>query len=96
VLHTVKGEKNIVYTVKIIKANYILCRNCLLKHVFDEEMEGRIYVKGGRGRRRKHLLDDLEETRGYCNLKEVAPDRTVCRTQLEGVIDLSQDRLRNE
>jgi hypothetical protein len=59
-------------------------------------MEGRIYVKGGRGRRRKHLLDDLEETRGYCSLKEVERDHTVWRTHLEEAMDLSQDRLRNE
>jgi hypothetical protein len=99
VLRTVKEEENIVHTVKRIKANWIghiLRRNCLLKHVFEEEMVGRIYVKGRRRRRRKHLLDDLEETIGYCNLKEIAPDRTVCRIQLEEAMDLSQDRLRNE
>jgi len=33
-----------------------------------------------RGRRRKQLLDDLMERRGYCNLKEEALDRTVWRT----------------
>ena len=32
-----------------------------------------------RGRRRKQLLDDLKETRGYCKLKEEALDRTVWR-----------------
>jgi len=31
-----------------------------------------------RGRRRK-LLDDLKESRGYCHLKEEALDRTVWR-----------------
>jgi len=29
-----------------------------------------------RGRRRKKLLDDLKDRRGYCNLKEEALDRT--------------------
>ena len=32
-----------------------------------------------RGRRRRKLLDDLKERRGYCHLKEEALDRTVWR-----------------
>ena len=36
-------------------------------------------MTGRRGRRRRKLLDDLKESRGYCNLKEEAPDRTVWR-----------------
>jgi len=31
------------------------------------------------GRRRKTLLDDLKERRGYCELKEEALDRTMWR-----------------
>ena len=34
---------------------------------------------GRRGRRRRKLLDDLKERRGYCRLKEEALDRTVWR-----------------
>jgi hypothetical protein len=34
-----------------------------------------IEVTGRRGRRRRKLLDDLKERRGYCHLKEEAPDR---------------------
>ena len=34
-------------------------------------------VTGRRGRRRKQLLDDLKETRGYCKLQAEALDRTV-------------------
>ena len=30
-----------------------------------------------RGRRRKKLLDDLKDRRGYCQLKEEALDRTM-------------------
>ena len=30
-----------------------------------------------RGRRRKELLDDLKDRRGYCQLKEEALDRPV-------------------
>jgi hypothetical protein len=33
-----------------------------------------------RGRRRRKLLDDLKERRGYCHLKEEALDRTMWRT----------------
>jgi hypothetical protein len=38
---------------------------CLPEHVIEGKIEGRIEVMGGRGRRCKQLLDDLEETRGY-------------------------------
>jgi hypothetical protein len=34
-------------------------------------------VKGRRERRRRKLLDGLKERRGYCYLKEEAPDRTI-------------------
>jgi hypothetical protein len=47
VLHRVKGERNILRTVKRRKANWIchfLRRNCLLKHVIEGKMEGRIEV----------------------------------------------------
>ena len=32
---------------------------------------------GRRGRRRRKLLDDLEERRGYCHLKKDALDRNM-------------------
>jgi len=34
-------------------------------------------VAGRRGRRRRKLLDDLKERRGYSHLKEKALDRTM-------------------
>jgi hypothetical protein len=81
------GRKNLVLyysiilqTIKRRKANYIchiLRRNCLLKHVIERKREGIIEVTGGRGRRRKQLLDDLKENTGYRKLREEAPDRTV-------------------
>jgi hypothetical protein len=64
VLHSVKEERNILLTIQRKKANWIghiLRRNCLLKHV----IEGKIEVTGRRIRRRKQLLDDLKEQRGY-------------------------------
>jgi hypothetical protein len=47
----------------------------LLKERYEEGME----VTGRRGRRRRKLLDDLKERRGYCHLKEEALDRTMWR-----------------
>ena len=41
----------------------------------------RIEVTGRRGRRRRKLLDDLKERRGYSHLKEEALDRTVWRAR---------------
>ena len=38
-----------------------------------------IEVTGRQGRRRRKLLDDLKERRGYCHLKEEALDRTTWR-----------------
>jgi hypothetical protein len=37
-----------------------------------------------RGRRRKKLLDDLKERRGYSHLKEEALDRTMWRNRFRG------------
>jgi hypothetical protein len=71
VLHRVKEEKNIVHTIKRRKANWIghiLRRNCLLKHVIEGKLEGRIQVSGRRGRRHKQLVDELK------NLEEEALD----------------------
>jgi hypothetical protein len=78
VLHRVKEERNIAHTIKRRKANWIghiLRRNCLLKHVIEGKLEGRIEMVGRRGRRHKQLLDDLKEKRRYCKLKEEALDR---------------------
>jgi hypothetical protein len=55
-------------TIKRRKANcigHILRRNCLLKHVIEGKLEGRIEMTGRRGGRRKQLLDDLKENRLY-------------------------------
>jgi hypothetical protein len=67
-LHAVKEERNILHTIKRREAHWIghiLLRNCLLKHVTEENIEGRTEVTERRERRRKQLLDDLKETRKY-------------------------------
>jgi hypothetical protein len=84
VLHRVKEERNILHTIKRRKANWIghiLSRNCLLKHVIEGKLEGRIEMTGRRGRRRKQLLDDLTEKKRYWKLKEETLDRTLWRTR---------------
>jgi hypothetical protein len=54
-------------------------RNRLLKHIIERKIEGRIEVTGRQGRRRKQLLNDCKEKRGYWKLKEEASNRTVLR-----------------
>jgi hypothetical protein len=54
-----------------------LLRNYHLKHVIEGRIERMVEVAGRRGRRRKHLFDDLEEKRGYWKLKEETLDRTL-------------------
>jgi hypothetical protein len=55
VLEGVKKDRNILYTVRR-KANWsgnILHTHCLLKHVTERKMEGRLELTGRGGRRRK-------------------------------------------
>jgi hypothetical protein len=56
-----------------------LCRNCLLQQVIEGKVKGGIEVTRRRERRRKKLLDDLKDRRGYSHLEEEAVDRTVWR-----------------
>ncbi|PNF31814.1 hypothetical protein B7P43_G09328 [Cryptotermes secundus] len=53
----------------------VYTKNCLLKEVIEGKIDGRIEVTRRRGRRRKKILDDLGDRRGYCHLKEKALDR---------------------
>jgi hypothetical protein len=56
-----------------------LRRNCLLRQVIERKVKGVIEVTGRRGTRRRKLLDDLKERRGYSHLKGEALDRTMWR-----------------
>jgi hypothetical protein len=70
------------YEISKRKANWvghILRRNCLLQRVIEGKIKEEIEVTGRRGRRRRKLLDDLKERRGYSHLKEEALDRTMWR-----------------
>jgi len=58
-----------------------LRRNCLLQRVIEGKKKGGIEVRGRCGRRRRKLLGDLKERRGYPHLKEEALDRTMWRAR---------------
>jgi hypothetical protein len=82
VLLRVKEQRNILHEICKRKANWIgqiLRRNCLLHQVIEGKIKGEIEVTGRRGRKRRKLLDDLKERRGYSLLKEEALDRTMWR-----------------
>jgi hypothetical protein len=55
---------------------------CFLQWIIEGKMKGGIDVTGRRGRRRRRLLDDFKERRGYSHLKEKALDRTMWRAGL--------------
>jgi hypothetical protein len=80
VLQIVKKEPNILHTITRRKANWsghILRRNCHLKHIIEEQIEGRIEVTWRRRRRHRQLLDNLKEQTGYWKLKDEALNRTL-------------------
>ena len=80
----VNEQRNILHEIRKQKANWIghiLRRNCLLQQVIEGKIKGQIEVTRRRGRRRKKLLDDLKDRRGYCQLKEEALDRTIWRNR---------------
>ena len=84
VLLRVKEQRNILHEIHKRKSNctgQILRRNCLLQRVTEGEIQGEIEVTGRQGRRRRKLLDDLKERRGYPHLKEEALDRTAWRAR---------------
>jgi hypothetical protein len=84
VLLRVEEQRNILHEIRKRKANligHILRRNCLLQRVIERMIKRGIEVTGRRERRRRKLLDDLKERRGYSHLKEEALDRTMWRTR---------------
>ena len=84
VLLRVNEQRNILHEIRKGKANWIghiLLRNCLLKQVIERKIKEAIEVIRRRGRRRKKLLDNLKDRRGYSHLKEEALDRTRWRNR---------------
>jgi hypothetical protein len=77
-------QRNILHEIRKRKTNWIghiLRRNCLLKQVIEVKIKGEMEVTKRRGRRRKKLLDDFKERRGYSHLKEEALDRAMWRNR---------------
>ena len=75
VLFQVNEQRNILHAIRKRKANWIghiLRGNCLLKQVTEGKIKAEIEVTRRQGRRRKKLLDDLKDRRGYSHLKEEA------------------------
>jgi hypothetical protein len=84
VLLRVKAQRNILYEISKREAKWIghiLCRDCLLRQVIEGKIKGGTEVTGRGGRRRRKLLDNLREGRGYSYLKEEALDRTMWRAR---------------
>ena len=84
VLLRVNEQRNILRETRKRKANWIghiLRRNCLLKQVIEGKITGEMDVTRRRGRRRKKLLDDHKDRRGYSHLKEEALDRPMWRNR---------------
>jgi hypothetical protein len=84
VLLSVKEQRNILHEIRKRKANWIghiLCRNCLLQRVVEGKIQGGIEVTRRQGRRRRKLVDELKERRGYSHLKEEALFRTIWRAR---------------
>jgi len=80
VLLRVNEQRNILHEIINRKANWIghiLRRNCHLKQVIEGKIKGQIEETRRQGRRRKKLLDELKDRRGYCELKEEALYRTM-------------------
>jgi hypothetical protein len=79
VLHRIKEERDVLYTVKQRKATLIGHRlrwNFFVRQVIEGKME----EKKRRGRRHKQILDGPKEESSSWNLKEKALDSTLWRT----------------
>jgi hypothetical protein len=60
---------------------HILLTNCLQQKIVEGKIKGEIEVTWRWGIRRRKLLDDLKEKRGYSHLKEEDLDRTMWRAR---------------
>jgi hypothetical protein len=79
-----RSRENIIHEIRKRKANWIghiLWRNCLLQQGIEGKTQRWIEVTVRQGRRRRKLLDDLKERRGYSNLKEETLDRTMWKAR---------------
>ena len=78
-----QDRKSYLRTIRQRKVNctdHISRRNSMLKQVINGKIEGETEVKGRRGRRRKHILDDIEGMTGHWKLQEAALYSAVWRS----------------
>ena len=57
---------------------------CLLKQVIEGKIKGEMEVTRRKGRRRKKILDEPKDRRGYSHLNEEGLDRTIWRNRFGG------------
>jgi hypothetical protein len=84
VLLTITKHRFILLAICKRKAKQIghnLRRNVLLHQFIDCRIKRGIEVTGRRGRRRRELLDDLKERRGYSHLNGEGVDRCMWRAR---------------
>ena len=84
VVYRATEKRSILYKVKRVKVNcigHILFKNCLLKHV----TEGKIGGKMGWGRRCKQLLDGFNKQGRWLDLKVDEPSPRLWRTDFRGL-----------
>jgi hypothetical protein len=84
VLLRFKEQRNILHEITKRKAKWIghiLRMNCLLRQVTEVKIKGGREVTGKQGRRRRMLLDDLQERKGYTHLKKEVLNRTMWRAR---------------
>jgi hypothetical protein len=77
-------DRNILHAIKTRKASWnchIWRRNCLLKHIIEPKIEGRIEVTGRQGRSHKQLAGDLKGNGWYWKLKEKTLDLSLWRNR---------------
>jgi len=79
-LEKVKTKKTYLLTRNSSSCEIILLAYVILKHFIEGKIEGRMEVKGSRGIRCKHLLDDLKKKK-RSHFKEEALNRTLWRTR---------------
>ena len=70
-----------VYIYMYIYTHTYMYTYICTQQVIEGKKKGQIEVIRRRGRRRKKLLYDLKDRRGYCRLKEEALDRTMWRNR---------------
>jgi hypothetical protein len=84
IISGVSRQCTLKFEIRKRKANWIghiFRRNCLLRQVIEGKIKGAIKVTGRLGGRRRKLLADLKERRGYSHLKEGALDCNIWRVR---------------